>query len=238
MVDKTAFMETLHSVQEIAKASPVPLTKEEIRDYFQGMDLSEEQQEMIYQFLLTPQEEVLENEDDKEAANTQAEAKSYKRTRPKPDVKPAGQSQNPHFQMYLSEISSVAVLTKEQQTALYHKLLSGEKTAIEEISHQWLKKIIEIAGEFVTPRVFLEDIVQEGNIALLLGLGQLLGKVHVRHFSKAAHFLLRHIAVSIGNVPIHCVREQEHILGGHANGAAQSLQIIHTYRQAVNFHCA
>ena len=176
MVDKTAFMETLHSVQEIAKASPVPLTKEEIRDYFQGMDLSEEQQEMIYQFLLTPQEEVLENEDDKEAANTQAEAKSYKRTRPKPDVKPAGQSQNPHFQMYLSEISSVAVLTKEQQTALYHKLLSGEKTAIEEISHQWLKKIIEIAGEFVTPRVFLEDIVQEGNIALLLGLGQLLGK--------------------------------------------------------------
>ncbi|MCI9526059.1 MAG: hypothetical protein HFH37_03940 [Lachnospiraceae bacterium] len=176
MVDKITFMETLHSVQEIAKASPVPLTKEEIRSYFQDMDLSEEQQEMIYQFLLTPQEEALENEDDNEQTDSQAEAKSYKRARSKSAAKPADTSQNPHFQMYLKEISAVAILTKEQQTVLYCKLLSGEETAIEEISHQWLKKIIKIAGEFVTPRVFLEDLVQEGNIALLLGLGQLLGK--------------------------------------------------------------
>lgn len=176
MVDKITFMETLHSVQEIAKASPVPLTKEEIRSYFQDMDLSEEQQEMIYQFLLMPQEEALENKDDNEQTDSRAEEKSYKRARSKSAAKPAGQSQNPHFQMYLKEISAVAILTKEQRTILYCKLLSGEETAIEEISHQWLKKIIKIAGEFVTPRVFLEDLVQEGNIALLLGLGQLLGK--------------------------------------------------------------
>ena len=131
---------------------------------------------MIYQFLLTPQEEALENKDDNEQTDSQAEEKSYKRARSKSAAKPAGQSQNPHFQMYLKEISAVAILTKEQQTILYCKLLSGEETAIEEISHQWLKKIIKIAGEFVTPRVFLEDLVQEGNIALLLGLGQLLGK--------------------------------------------------------------
>lgn len=177
MIDKITFMETLHSVQEIAKASPVPLTKEEIKSYFQDMDLSEGQQEMIYQFLLTPQEEALGNEDDKEQTDTdtRAEEKSHKGVRPKA-AKPAGQSQNPYFKMYLREISAVAALTKEQQTVLYHKLLSGGETAIEEISHQWLKKIIKIAGEFVTPRAFLEDLVQEGNIALLLGLGQLLGK--------------------------------------------------------------
>lgn len=176
MVDKITFMETLHSVQEIAKASPVPLTKEEIRSYFQDMDLSEGQQEMIYQFLLKPREEALENEDDNEQAHNQEEAKSYKRARSKPDAKLAGQAQNPHFQMYLREISTVASLTKEQQKILYCKLLSGEEAAIEEVSHQWLKKIIKIAGEFVTPRVFLEDLVQEGNIALLLALRQLLGK--------------------------------------------------------------
>lgn len=54
MVDKITFLETLHSVQEIVKASPEPLTKEEIRGYFQDMELSKEQQEMVYQFLLTP----------------------------------------------------------------------------------------------------------------------------------------------------------------------------------------
>lgn len=176
MVDKTTFMETLHSVQEIAKASPVPLTKEEIKSYFQDMDLSEEQQEMIYQFLLTPQEEALGNEDDKEQTDTRAEEKSHKGAQSKSAAKQAGKSQNPHFQMYLREISAIATLTEEQQKILYQRLLSGEETAIEEISHQWLKKVIKIAREFVTPRVFLEDLVQEGNIALLLGLGQLLGK--------------------------------------------------------------
>ena len=57
MVDKITFLETLHSVQEIVKASPEPLTKEEIRGYFQDMELSKEQQEMVYRFLLTPPEE-------------------------------------------------------------------------------------------------------------------------------------------------------------------------------------
>lgn len=147
MVDKIAFMETLHSVQEIAKASPVPMTKEEIRGYFQDMDLSEEQQEMIYQFLQTPQE---------------------KSTTKKP--------QNPHFQMYLREISAVSKLTKEQQNTLYQRLLAGEEAVTEELSHQWLKKVIRIAEGYVTSRVFLEDLVQEGNIGLLMGLGQLLGK--------------------------------------------------------------
>ncbi len=46
MVDKTTFMETLRSVQQIAQASPEAMTKEEIRSYFQDMDLSEEQQEI------------------------------------------------------------------------------------------------------------------------------------------------------------------------------------------------
>ena len=176
MVDKITFMETLHSVQEIARTSTEPMTKEEIRGYFQDMELSEEQQEMIYQFLLTPQEESVENEDNTEQADAGTEAKSRESARHKPAVKTAGQSLNPHFQMYLKEISAVDILPKEQQTDLYRQLLSGEETAIEEISHQWLKKIIKIAGEFVTPRVLLEDLVQEGNIALLLGLGQLLGK--------------------------------------------------------------
>lgn len=175
MVDKITFMETLHSVQEIAKASPVPMTKEEIRGYFQDMDLSEEQQEMIYQFLRTPQEETEEQTEDKENG-TDARTEGKSQTKSGTGTSKAKKAQNPHFQMYLREISAVPTLTKEQQNVLYQRLLEGEKTVTEEISHQWLKKIIRIADEYVTPRVFLEDLVQEGNIGLLMGLGQLLGK--------------------------------------------------------------
>lgn len=55
MVDKNLFIETLHEVAEIAKTSQQPLTKEEIRKYFDQMELSAQQEEMIYQYLKLPE---------------------------------------------------------------------------------------------------------------------------------------------------------------------------------------
>lgn len=177
MVDKITFMETLHSVQEIAKASAMPLTKEEITSYFQDMDLSKEQQEMIYQFLQMPQEETDGETEQQGGGSTGKGGKSSLRSRSSQASGGSGKKTgNPHFQMYLREISAVPTLEREQQNILYQRLLEGEGTVMEEISHQWLEKIVQIAEEYVTPRVFLEDLVQEGNIGLLLGLGQLLGK--------------------------------------------------------------
>ncbi len=171
MVDKTTFMETLRSVQQIAQASPEAMTKEEIRSYFQDMDLSEEQQEMIYQFLLTPQDAAAEGD-----AGQAGEEESIASPEPKALPKAGKQTRNPHFQMYVRELSAIPALTAEQQNLLYQRLLSGDQSVTEEISHQWLKKIICIAEGYATPRAYLEDLVQEGNISLLLGLGQLLGK--------------------------------------------------------------
>lgn len=167
MVDKITFMETLHSVQEIAKTSSEPMSKEEIKIYFKDMDLSEEQQEMVYQFLLTPQESAEEESGRQSASKVKPKSKTSSKTGKK--------LQSPYFQMYLREISAVASLTKEQKNVLYQRLLQGEAVT-EEISHQWLKKIIRIAEGYVTPQVLMEDLVQEGNISLLLGLGQLQGK--------------------------------------------------------------
>ena len=50
MVDKTVFMETLRSVQELAKASSEPMSREELLEYFKDMDLSAEQRELVYQY--------------------------------------------------------------------------------------------------------------------------------------------------------------------------------------------
>ena len=67
--------------------------------------------------------------------------------------------------------------TPEQESALYERLLNGEEAVIAEISHHWLKKIVELAEHYTTSQVLIEDLVQEGNIGLLLGLRQLLGRV-------------------------------------------------------------
>ena len=80
------------------------------------------------------------------------------------------------FQMYLDEIEEFPELTKEQEEDLYESLAKGEEKAITKISNQWLKRVVEIAAEYETDSLILDDIVQEGNIGLLMGLNDLLGR--------------------------------------------------------------
>ena len=80
MVDRITFMETLRSVQEIANLSQKPMSRKEIQSYFRDMELSGEQQEMIYQYLQTPKTETGERrETDQHSEAAQAEANVHKK---------------------------------------------------------------------------------------------------------------------------------------------------------------
>ncbi|MCI9082529.1 MAG: hypothetical protein HFI70_09545 [Lachnospiraceae bacterium] len=174
MVDKITFMETLRSVQEIAKTGAGPMSREEVQSYFQDMELSEEQQDMIYQYLQMPQEtdreEPAENEDKPKTQGQQVRKKGSKSEEKKET------SYSAHFRMYLNEISAVPALDKDQERNLYQRLLAGDEAVIADLSGQWLKKVIRLAEKYTTAKALLEDLVQEGNMGLLLGLRQLLGK--------------------------------------------------------------
>lgn len=167
MVDRALFMEALRSVQEIAKASAGPMAREEIKEYFKDMELSPEQQEMVYQYIVNPIREGCPAEG---MGHTHAEDGAKKPA----GGKKAGHSR--HFQMYLKEVGSIKGLPEGRKLELYQKLLAGERAAVSEISTQWLKRVAEIAGEYVTNRVLVEDLAQEGNMGLLLGLETMLGK--------------------------------------------------------------
>lgn len=172
MVDVITFMDTLHSVQEIAKTSPEPLSKEEIQSYFQDMELSAEQQEMIYQYLQMPEEQ-----NSGAGAENRERAELEKRAgKKKNEKKNKEASYSPHFRMYLKEIAAVPKLDEVQERVLYEQLLHGQESAVLELSHQWLTRVICLAQKYISAKALLEDLVQEGNMSLLLGLRQLLGR--------------------------------------------------------------
>lgn len=177
MLDKIAFMETLHSVQEVARTSLTPLSKEEIQTYFKDMELTKEQEEMVYQYLLHPQEEMVSNSEDEEESGNEKESENGAEA----DYETEGNSEaqravSTRFQMYLDEIGDIPVLNDEQEKTLYDRLAQGEEQAIAELSAGWLKKVVEIASVYETDSLLLDDMVQEGNIGLLMGLQSLLGK--------------------------------------------------------------
>ena len=164
MLDRNAFMETLRSVAEIRRASLEPLSREEILNYFSGMELTEEQIELIYEYMkLSPEEQTAEPQPEEEEPE---EVRT-----PVPDE----EEEQSYFQLYLEELSRIEELSLEQMEEAYEKLLAGDGSVIGRIAESWLPVIAQLAVPFAERGVNLEDVIQEGNMGLLIKLSELQG---------------------------------------------------------------
>lgn len=188
MLDQSVFTETIHEVAEIIRTSATPLSKEEILGYFKEMELNEQQENMVLEFLLTPHEE----EDAEEAEETEAEeAQETAEWQDTTDASVFTQSdsdkkeaetkeadclpESKMFQMYLEEISSLPVYSETKIEEMYQKLLAGDESVIHTISDSWMIKVLELAKKLAVSSEGFEDVIQEGNMALFLKLTELCG---------------------------------------------------------------
>lgn len=162
MLDRNAFMETLRAVAELGRTSTQPLSKEEIMKYFEGMELSEEHVEMIYQYLQLPPE-VQTGEPEQEEEEEQ------------PVVEEESAEENVYFQMYLDDLEQIDEMSEEAMQEAYGKLLAGDASVIGEICESWLGSIAQMAIPYAEQGANLEDVIQEGNMGLLIKLSELAG---------------------------------------------------------------
>lgn len=176
---KHNFMDTLHSVQEMMKTSHNGLSKEEIAAYFDGMELSRQQQEMIYQYLQGPQEEwnskiPVESEFGIEAAEEQDADDEIKL----PDTA--------FFRLYRQDLQQIPQCTKEERKRLYERLAAGDESSVQELAEQWMHIVLQIAKKQMKtadPKEFA-DIIQEGNMGVFLALQQMFGSGLRMDFEK------------------------------------------------------
>ena len=162
MLDRNAFMETLRAVAEVTRTAQDGLSKEEILRYFEGMELSEEHVEMIYQYLqLPPEVQTGEPETEEEEEPVIVEEES--------------QEQNVYFQMYLDDLAQIDEMSEDEMQEAYKKLLDGDGSVVGEICESWLGSIAQMAIPYAEQGAILEDVIQEGNMGLLLKLSELVG---------------------------------------------------------------
>ena len=162
MLDRNAFMETLRAVAELGRTSAEPLSKEEILKYFEGMELNEEHLEMIYQYLqLPPEVQTAEPEPEEEEEQTIVDDES--------------EEENVYFQMYLDDLEKIDEMSEDEMQEAYGKLLSGDASVIGAICESWLGTIAQMAIPYAAQGANLEDVIQEGNMGLLLKLSELAG---------------------------------------------------------------
>lgn len=247
MLDQSLFTETIHEVSEIIRVSQGNMTREEILGYFKDMDLNEEQQNMVLEFLLNPHpedERIAENaQDAQDDASLSGDGDPDDESNPlyktealydeesvvsghasangiqseiKGDTVKAVKDSNGEstssdeaehtgvFQMYLDELNELSTYSKEKQEEMYKALLDGDEGVIADITNCWLPVVLENAKKLTESNDpdSLQDVVQEGNMALFLCLTELCGshdKVDVES----------ELATEIENAMKSCILEEE-----------------------------
>ena len=180
MNDKARFLEKLSGLLALAKGQESRITIEEVKAYFSEDALTEEQMELVFDYLLAQKISVIGyvkmdiGEEEKEVEYTEEE-KAY-------------------LKEYEMDLQAISQATPEELEELYRQAMDGEEVAKNRLVEVYLKEVLEIAKQMYEPEVFLGDLIQEGNLGLVLGVEML---TSVQTVAQARDIITRQIRQSI-----------------------------------------
>ena len=160
MESKTEFLKKLNDLVAVVREKGNQVTVDEVRTYFSGMDLNEEQIELVFDYLLAQKVVVkgyikmdMPASEEKEVALTEEETAYLKE--------------------YQKDLDAFKNVTEQEMQDLFVKAINGDTNAKNRIIELYLKEVVDIAKEMYHSEIFLGDLVQEGNVGLILGVDML-----------------------------------------------------------------
>ena len=169
-----------------AQISGNKVHESDIKEFFEGLDLDDSQFNHIFAYLkashiaiegYAPKEEI-EEEVKKyaEAAKAQLEEVTKEGLEKKTNIKNTKRTikyQSEFLNMYLDELKYIEKMTLKEEQSIINLLLKGDEEA--EISYidRKLHKVVEIARGFELTEDYFKELIEEGNIGLLMGVKEL-----------------------------------------------------------------
>ena len=156
MESKAEFLKKLNDLVTVVRENGNQITVDEVRTYFSGMDLNEEQIELVFDYLLAQKVVV----------------KGYI----KMDIPISEEIQlvlteneEAYLKEYQEDLKAFKPVSEQERQGLFEKMIMGDSQAKNRIVEIYLQDVIEIAKEMYHPEIFLGDLIQEGNVGLMLG---------------------------------------------------------------------
>ena len=159
MEGKTEFLKKLNDLVTVVRDKGNQVTVDEVRTYFSDMNLNEEQIELVFDYLLAQKVVVkgyikMDMPEAKEQVVFTEEEEAY-------------------LKEYEEDLKAFKDATEQERQELFAKVLQGDSNAKNRLIELYLKEVVGIAKEMRHPEVFLGDLVQEGNVGLILGMDML-----------------------------------------------------------------
>ncbi|MCD8078240.1 MAG: hypothetical protein LUE63_07695 [Lachnospiraceae bacterium] len=162
MEKKEEFRAGLTRLREKAAGNYNHITIGEILACFSGMELTKDQIRLIYQYA---EEEHIVIE-----GYQPHDTRSVSLGEPK-----LTGEEKAYFKMYLEDLKGVVPCEIDEAAMLAERLLAGDDAVITRLTEGHLHLVLEIARRHSGRGVLMGDLVQEGNMALVLALDELVG---------------------------------------------------------------
>ncbi|SFB67727.1 hypothetical protein [Butyrivibrio sp. YAB3001] len=146
------FAETLKIVTRTARENKNFISKDQVKEAFEELELDEKQLEMVYDYLRNHKIGV------DEAIDT-----SFDLT----------DEETNYLNDYLESLKSLPVYSEGEKMALSMAAISGDKDAQSKLIECYLSLVVDVAKMYTEQGVYLEDLIGEGNFALAKGVTML-----------------------------------------------------------------
>ena len=158
MEARAEFLKKLNGLVAVAKGQGDQITIDEVKAYFADAALTEEQLELVFDYLLAQKIVV----------------KGYiKMTEATEEKLTYTEEEEAYLKEYLNDLQGFKEEKAGEKESLFAKLIGGDVSAKNRLTELYLKEVVTIAKEMYHPEIFLGDIIQEGNVGLILGLDML-----------------------------------------------------------------
>jgi RNA polymerase primary sigma factor len=115
------------------------------------------------------------------------------------------------IQLYLRQISRIALLTREEEEALAKRIYEGDQQARKHLIQANLRLVVHIAKKYQNKGLSLLDLIEEGNLGLIKAVNKFSYKKGYRFSTYAIWWIKQSITRAIANqsstvrIPIHVV---------------------------------
>ena len=168
-MDKAQFAEKLKALLDLGKKKKNVLEYQEINDFFQGITLTTEQMDLIFEYLEANGIDVLRiSEDDALLESDDLPLEEEEVDMENIDLSvPEGVSIEDPVRMYLKEIGKVPLLSAEEEIDLARRMENGDEAAKKRLAEANLRLVVSIAKRYVGRGMLFLDLIQEGNLGLI-----------------------------------------------------------------------
>lgn len=187
------------------------ITEDELSEIFEGIILSDDQMDAIYNCFSNAQIEIVDSPveelDEEEKANEEFEIVYI----PEED----------NFRRYLREMGTIEMVSMEEEVELAKQIAEGDVEAKKKLAKANLRLVVSIAKKYSNRGMALSDLVQEGNLGLLKAVEKFDYTKGYKFSTYATWWIRQAITRAIADqsktirIPMHIIEITSHYLRVH-----------------------